>query len=233
MTSVCLRDTTLFCCCCCRCCFFCVFFLQYCTWMWAVWPFALLLSVSHLNSSRLSVAAVLVRLVLTKLIHAHRMFCGSCGKPNVLMPDFWQEVVPHSSMAMVFLCCSPKETPRFALTNVTGRAHYPRPQCPCFFFFFFLSDYLPRVLFQHFTQRSHRTEALKCWNSYSDEEVRVYFERKLNVFLDLEVSWQTLKCRHPRYVLRFACTNGPFRIWCGVAGYLHTLKHLWWNINTV
>ena len=131
MTSVCLRDTTLF--------FFPSFFflffsLQYCTWMWAVWPFALLLSVSHLNSSRLSVVAVLVRLVLTKLIHALRMCCGSGGKPNVLVPDFSQEVVPHSSMAMIFLCCSPQETPRFAETNVTGRGHCARPRCPCFFF---------------------------------------------------------------------------------------------------
>ena len=42
------------------------------------------------------------RLVLTKLIHAHRMFCGSYGKENVLTPVFWQEFLPQSTTSLPF-----------------------------------------------------------------------------------------------------------------------------------
>ena len=60
----------------------------------------------------------------------------------------------------------------------------------------------------------------------------MHFERELNVFLDLEVFRQTLKCRHPRYVLRAAQDNGTFPdlVWVwgvGVSAYSKSLvvKH--------
>ena len=123
------------------------------TRIWVVWRFAPLVLVSHLNASRLKVIAVLVLLVLTKLTHALRMFCGSCGKPT-----YWYRIFDRKCVFVLF---------------------------------------------------------------------RFVFDKKECLHI--------LKRRHPRYVLRVACTDGPLRIWrgAGVVGYLQTANHLWWNINTV